>query len=341
MLDEADHLCDLGFYPAVDKLVGPDAGRQPADAAQRHARRRRRPAGPHPPARPALHELDPNAGSVTTMTHHTLTVGGFRDKVERRWPGWSRPTAARSSSPAPARAPPSWPRRSPTHGVDAVDLHGNLSPAGPRAQPPALLLRQGPGRRRHRRRRPRHPRRRRRPGRPLRRRQRRQGLPAPQRPYGARRPRRRASSRSPRRSAVAPGRAPAAERRRRGAPPRPAHRPQADDGRGARRARPPRPGAHATTCKRPQGGSGGRKPYRGQGHAAASYAGRSKPRRSRRRQGHAVRREARAVGALTSAAGQLRRRSSASSARSARRAPARPAAATAPAPPAGRRSPGR
>ena len=31
---------------------------------------------------PQLHELDPNAGSVTTMTHHTLTVGGFRDKVD-------------------------------------------------------------------------------------------------------------------------------------------------------------------------------------------------------------------------------------------------------------------
>ena len=40
-----------------------------------------------------LHELDPNAGSVTTMTHHTLVVGGFRDKVERRRPRWSRPTA--------------------------------------------------------------------------------------------------------------------------------------------------------------------------------------------------------------------------------------------------------
>ena len=59
-----------------------DARHRPADAAQRHARRRRRRAGPHPPAQPRLHELDPNAGSVTTMTHHTLTVGGFREKVD-------------------------------------------------------------------------------------------------------------------------------------------------------------------------------------------------------------------------------------------------------------------
>jgi superfamily II DNA/RNA helicase len=82
VLDEADHLCDLGFYPAVDKLVGlTPAGSQrmllsatldgDVDLLVRtHLR------DPH------IHELDPNAGSITTMTHHTLTVGGFRDKIE-------------------------------------------------------------------------------------------------------------------------------------------------------------------------------------------------------------------------------------------------------------------
>jgi superfamily II DNA/RNA helicase len=81
VLDEADHLCDLGFYPAVDKLVGlTPAGSQrlllsatldgDVDALVRtHLRD------------PRVHELDPNAGSITTMSHHTLTVGGFRDKV--------------------------------------------------------------------------------------------------------------------------------------------------------------------------------------------------------------------------------------------------------------------
>ena len=39
VLDEADHLCDLGFYPAVDELLEADAASGPADAAQRHARR--------------------------------------------------------------------------------------------------------------------------------------------------------------------------------------------------------------------------------------------------------------------------------------------------------------
>ncbi|HET7432272.1 MAG TPA: DEAD/DEAH box helicase [Nocardioides sp.] len=82
VLDEADHLCDLGFYPAVDRLVGlTPAGSQrlllsatldgDVDALVRtHLRD------------PRTHELDPNAGAVTTMTHHTLTVGGFKDKVE-------------------------------------------------------------------------------------------------------------------------------------------------------------------------------------------------------------------------------------------------------------------
>ena len=88
VLDEADHLCDLGFYPAVDKLVGlTPAGSQrmllsatldgDVDLLVRtHLRD------------PRIHELDPNSGSVTTMTHHTLTVAGFRDKVDAL-SGWS------------------------------------------------------------------------------------------------------------------------------------------------------------------------------------------------------------------------------------------------------------
>ena len=35
---------------------------------------------------PQVHELDPNAGAVTTMTHHTMVVGGFRDKIEAHLP---------------------------------------------------------------------------------------------------------------------------------------------------------------------------------------------------------------------------------------------------------------
>jgi superfamily II DNA/RNA helicase len=126
VLDEADHLCDLGFYPAVDKLVGlTPAGTQrlllsatldgDVDALVRtHLNE------------PRVHELDPNAGAVTTMTHHTLTVSGFRDKVEAlrglveangRTIVFTR---TRESATSVAEALTS-------AGVTAVDLQGSLS----------------------------------------------------------------------------------------------------------------------------------------------------------------------------------------------------------------------
>jgi superfamily II DNA/RNA helicase len=126
VLDEADHLCDLGFYPAVDRLVGlTPAGSQrlllsatldgDVDALVRSHLRD-----------PRTHELDPNAGAVTTMTHHTLTVGGFRDKVE----AVTRLVEANGRTIVFTRT-----RESATQlaealtdgGVAAVDLQGNLS----------------------------------------------------------------------------------------------------------------------------------------------------------------------------------------------------------------------
>ena len=81
VLDEADHLCDLGFYPAVDKLVGltPVGSQRLLLSAtldgdvDRLVRTHLRD--------PRVHELDPNAGSISTMSHHTLTVSGFHDKI--------------------------------------------------------------------------------------------------------------------------------------------------------------------------------------------------------------------------------------------------------------------
>jgi superfamily II DNA/RNA helicase len=126
VLDEADHLCDLGFYPSVDKLVGlTPAGSQrmllsatldgDVDLLVRtHLRD------------PRIHELDPNAGSVTTMTHHTLTVGGFRDKIEAL-SGLVRAngrtivfTRTRESATQVAEALTDG-------GLTAVDLQGSLS----------------------------------------------------------------------------------------------------------------------------------------------------------------------------------------------------------------------
>jgi superfamily II DNA/RNA helicase len=126
ILDEADHLCDLGFFPAVDKLVGmtPEGSQRMLLSAtldgdvdklvRNHLRD------------PRLHELDPNSGSVTTMTHHTLTVGGFRDKVGaavRLVEANGRTiifTRTREGAVELAEALNG-------QGVDAVDLHGNLS----------------------------------------------------------------------------------------------------------------------------------------------------------------------------------------------------------------------
>ena len=126
VLDEADHLCDLGFYPAVDLLVGktPQGSQRmllsatldgDVDALVRtHLRD------------PRLHELDPNAGSVTAMTHHTLVVGGFREKVVAavdlvRANGRTIVfTRTREGAVELAAALTE-------RGLEAVDLHGDLS----------------------------------------------------------------------------------------------------------------------------------------------------------------------------------------------------------------------
>ena len=82
VLDEADHLCDLGFYPVVDELLS----QTPAEAqrmllsatldgdvdklVKKHLRD------------PKLHELDPSAGSVVNMDHHVMVVAGFGEKID-------------------------------------------------------------------------------------------------------------------------------------------------------------------------------------------------------------------------------------------------------------------
>ena len=126
VLDEADHLCDLGFYPAVDKLVRmTPVGSQrmllsatldgDVDAlVKTHLRN------------PQLHELDPSTGAVTTMTHHTLVVGGFKEKI----------AAAASLVRANGKSIVFTRTREAAidlaeslngQGIDAVDLHGDLS----------------------------------------------------------------------------------------------------------------------------------------------------------------------------------------------------------------------
>lgn len=126
VLDEADHLCDLGFYPAVDELLSqtPAGGQRMLLSAtldgdvdklvRTHLRD------------PRLHELDPNAGAVTTMDHHVMVVGGFRDKIA---------AATALVEAAPRSIIFTRTREGATElrdalgegGIEAVDLHGNLS----------------------------------------------------------------------------------------------------------------------------------------------------------------------------------------------------------------------
>jgi superfamily II DNA/RNA helicase len=126
VLDEADHLCDLGFYPAIDKLVGmtPEGSQRMLLSAtldgdvDRLVRKHLR--------NPRLHQLDPNAGAVSTMEHHTLVVGGFRDKIEAT----KRLVEANGSSIIFTRTRDGAVELSEAltaAGVEAVDLHGNLS----------------------------------------------------------------------------------------------------------------------------------------------------------------------------------------------------------------------
>jgi superfamily II DNA/RNA helicase len=126
VLDEADHLCDLGFYPAVDALLKqtPSTGQRMLLSAtldgdvDRLVRAHLR--------QPVLHELDPNKGSVTSMDHHVLVVGGFRDKVAAATslieanPRSIVFTRTREGATELAEA-------FGLHGIEAVDLHGNLS----------------------------------------------------------------------------------------------------------------------------------------------------------------------------------------------------------------------
>ena len=126
VLDEADHLCDLGFYPAVDELLAqtPEGSQRMLLSAtldgdvdklvRTHLRS------------PKLHELDPSAGAVSTMDHHVMVVGGFRDKVEAA-------TALVDANPKSIVFTRT--REGATElrdalaegGIEAVDLHGNLS----------------------------------------------------------------------------------------------------------------------------------------------------------------------------------------------------------------------
>jgi superfamily II DNA/RNA helicase len=127
VLDEADHMADLGFLPAVKRILDAtpsDAQRllfsATLDGAVGELVRRYL-------TDPVSHEVDPGDADVPVMTHHVFTVDG-RDKAEvirQLVEGEGRTVAfTRTKHGAKNLA-----RRLTLAGIPAVDLHGNLSQA--------------------------------------------------------------------------------------------------------------------------------------------------------------------------------------------------------------------
>jgi superfamily II DNA/RNA helicase len=124
-LDEADHLCDLGFFPVVNDLLSrtPEGGQRMLLSAtldgdvdklvRNHL------------TNPARHEFDPDGGSITTMDHHVLVVGQH-DKVDMA----AELVRAHPRSIVFTRTKDGATRLAEDledAGVPAVDLHGDLS----------------------------------------------------------------------------------------------------------------------------------------------------------------------------------------------------------------------
>ncbi|UFU02580.1 DEAD/DEAH box helicase [Ruania suaedae] len=126
VLDEADHMADLGFLPAVKRILDatPRGGQRMLFSAtldngvdilvKRYL------------TNPLTHSVDPSSSPVTAMTHHILEVsdaGAKRDLVEQLASGLTRRLFfTRTKHQARKLA-----RQLTSSGIPAVDLHGNLS----------------------------------------------------------------------------------------------------------------------------------------------------------------------------------------------------------------------
>jgi len=125
VLDEADHLCDLGFYPAVDALLKqtPAGGQRMLLSAtldgdvDRLVRAHL--------SDPARHDLDPDDGGPGTVEHHVLVTASSAKAATAATLLAANPrsivfTRTRAAATELARSLSQ-------AGVPAVDLHGDLS----------------------------------------------------------------------------------------------------------------------------------------------------------------------------------------------------------------------
>jgi len=125
VLDEADHLCDLGFYPAVDALLRqtPAGGQRMLLSATLDGDVDRL-VRTHLTA-PVRHEIDSADGASSTSQHHVLVVGPAAKREATAALVQANPRSivfTRTRHGASALA-----KQLCAAGVGAVDLHGSLT----------------------------------------------------------------------------------------------------------------------------------------------------------------------------------------------------------------------
>jgi superfamily II DNA/RNA helicase len=125
VIDEADHMADLGFLPEVRRLLD----RTPADG-QRLLFSATLDSGVDVLARrylhePVTHEVDSAVSHVPAMDHHVFTVDATeRGEIVTQLVGGHGRTLAFARTKHQAKR---WARILTASGIHAVDLHGNLS----------------------------------------------------------------------------------------------------------------------------------------------------------------------------------------------------------------------
>jgi superfamily II DNA/RNA helicase len=125
VLDEADHMADLGFLPAVRRLLD-----QTPQGTQRLLFSATLDNGVDVIVKrymrdPVVHSVDPVAGHVSTMVHHVLSVSQVdKPAVVRQLAGGQQRTLmfTRTKHGAKKLA-----KQLTAAGIPAVELHGNLS----------------------------------------------------------------------------------------------------------------------------------------------------------------------------------------------------------------------
>ena len=125
VIDEADHMADLGFLPEVRRLLD----QTPTDG-QRLLFSATLDSGVDVLARrylhdPVTHEVDSAASPVPQMQHHVFTVDAAeRGEIVAQLVGGHGRTLAFARTKHQAKR---WARTLTASGIHAVDLHGNLS----------------------------------------------------------------------------------------------------------------------------------------------------------------------------------------------------------------------